>query len=62
MDERGNYSTHVFVREAEKVIKSHEPSKGPLFLYLPFQAVHGPDQVPESYRRPYESKGWSLRC
>lgn len=49
----GTYSTFLYAAAAEKVIASHDPSKGPLFLYLPFQAVHSPDQVPQSYIDKY---------
>ena len=27
----------------------------PLFIYLPFQAVHGPLQVPKQYKDPYKN-------
>lgn len=47
-----HYSTHLFTAEAVKVIGAHDVSE-PLFLYLAYQAVHGPDQAPEAYVEPY---------
>lgn len=46
------YSTHLIAKEACRLIREKNPDK-PLFLYLPFNAVHGPHQVPESYCEPY---------
>ena len=46
------YSTHLIAREACRMIREKNPDK-PLFLYLPFNAVHGPFQVPEKYSEPY---------
>jgi arylsulfatase B len=71
-DERGNYSTHVFTREAIRVINEHKDTMEdsrlqgkkhhPLFLYLAYQAVHNPDQVPSKYRDPYENTtGWDRK-
>ncbi|XP_077994636.1 arylsulfatase B-like [Glandiceps talaboti] len=55
----GEYSTELFTARAEKIIQSHNPDK-PLFLYLPYQAVHSanrkvPLQAPYKYtsRFPY---------
>lgn len=47
------YSTHLLAKRSVEIIKSHNP-KDPLFLYLPFQAVHGPNEVPPKYKRPYK--------
>jgi len=62
IDEHGNYSTHIFTREANRVIKQHsinEPGK-PLFLYLAYQAVHRPLQVPDEYVNMYANENqWS---
>jgi len=48
------YSTHLIAREAERRIQEHNTAK-PLFLYVPFNAVHGPHQVPEKYKAPFHS-------
>jgi arylsulfatase A-like enzyme len=51
------YSTHLIAREACRMIRERNTEK-PLFLYLPFNAVHSPLQVPENYSAPYkELKG-----
>jgi arylsulfatase A-like enzyme len=51
---RGVYSTHLFTARAVDLIRAHDPAvNGTLFLYLPFQGVHVPDQVPPSYMKPY---------
>lgn len=42
---KGVYSTHLFASRAESIINAHDPDKNALFLYMPFQAVHVPDQV-----------------
>nr|XP_022327230.1 arylsulfatase B-like [Crassostrea virginica] len=48
----GVYSAHLFARKASEVVKNHNTDK-PLFLYLPFQSVHAPLQVPDKYIQPY---------
>ncbi len=36
----GNYTTTLFTNEAENVIRHHNSSSGPLFLYLAHLAPH----------------------
>ena len=52
---------HSFTREAINVIERHSPTVGgggtpsssPLFIYLAWQNVHGPYEVPSKYRSIY---------
>jgi len=46
------YSTTLLAEEACRTIRDRQPGK-PLFLYLPFNAVHSPHQVPDRYLEPY---------
>ena len=52
----GEYSANLFSRKAVEVIESHK-SGDPLFLYLAFQSIHKPIQVPDSYSRRYQPYG-----
>ncbi|XP_071965862.1 arylsulfatase J-like isoform X2 [Antedon mediterranea] len=49
------YSTVLFAEKANAVINAHNKSHKSLFLYIPFQAVHSPLEVPASYAEPYKS-------
>jgi arylsulfatase A-like enzyme len=46
------YATHLLASEACRLIRMRDTAK-PLFLYLPFNAVHAPHQVPDRYTVPY---------
>lgn len=47
------YSTELLSREACRLIKAHPQGK-PLFLYLPFNGIHSPLQVPDKYLQGYD--------
>lgn len=55
-DDRENhdegYSTHLLAREAVRLVRERDKNR-PLFLYVPFNAVHTPLQVPANYAEPY---------
>jgi arylsulfatase A-like enzyme len=46
------YTTELIGREAVKILRN-QPKDKPLFLYVPFNAVHYPFEVPEKYKVPY---------
>jgi arylsulfatase A-like enzyme len=50
-DDEG-YSTHLLAKEACRLVRQERAK--PLFLYLPFNAVHAPHQVPGEYLKPYD--------
>lgn len=46
------YSTELIRNEAVRLIEEHDPQR-PLFLYVPFNAVHTPLQAPEPYLKRF---------
>ncbi|XP_045187096.1 arylsulfatase J-like isoform X2 [Mercenaria mercenaria] len=48
----GTYSTHIFGSKVKDIINEHDTEK-PVFIYISFQAVHAPLQVPEKYTEQY---------
>ena len=51
LEEEG-YSTHLVAKESCRLIRE-QPAGKPLFLYVAFNGIHAPHQVPESYKAPY---------
>ncbi|XP_067663023.1 arylsulfatase B-like isoform X2 [Haliotis asinina] len=50
----GPYSAMTFTARAEEIIRTHDKTK-PLYLYLPFQSVHAPLQVPQRFEDMYRN-------
>jgi arylsulfatase A-like enzyme len=46
------YSTHLLAKDAVQFV-TNNAGKKPFFLYVPFNAVHAPHQVPAEYTKPY---------
>ena len=47
------YSTDLIGDECVRLIEAHDGKK-PMFLYIPFNAVHGPDEAPAELKKKYE--------
>ena len=43
---RGQYSAQLLAARAEDIIRARNETAAPLFLYLPYQAVHAPLEAP----------------
>ena len=56
--EWGQYSTDLFTEKAVDIIQKHDPSQ-PLFLYLPYQAVHSANYIQPLQAPPDEIKKFS---
>ena len=51
---RGQYASDVFASEAVRIISQHAYNSS-LFLYLPLQLVHTPNEAPDRFRSLYSS-------
>lgn len=49
------YSTKTYAKRAVDIITEHKRKENPLFLYLAFQSVHTPLQVPKKYEKQYNN-------
>ncbi|ESO86974.1 hypothetical protein LOTGIDRAFT_235167 [Lottia gigantea] len=52
----GTYSTYVFTNRIIDIVNQHDTNT-PLFMYLPFQNVHAPIEVPKYYEDMYPHVG-----
>ena len=51
---RGQYASDIFTSEAVRIISQHSGNSS-IFLYLPLQLVHTPNEAPERLRNLYSS-------
>lgn len=58
------YSTDLIANEAVRVISEHrmERTKQPFFMYVAFNAVHGPLEEIPRYRDRYEKRQAAIKC
>ena len=58
------YSTDLIANEAVRVISQHrmERASQPLFMYVPFNAVHGPLEEIPRYRDRYDKRQAAIKC
>lgn len=58
------YATDLIANEAVRVISDHrmERTKQPLFMYVAFNAVHGPLEEIPRYRDRYEKRQAAIKC
>jgi arylsulfatase A-like enzyme len=60
------YSTDLIANEAVRVISQFRPEEGkskkPFFIYVPFNAIHGPLEEIPRYRDKYEKRQAALKC
>eukprot|EP01046_Picozoa_sp_COSAG06_P034704 COSAG06_NODE_3660_length_5055_cov_2.790153_5_plen_124_part_00 len=45
----GTYGGYTFTEEAVRIITDHDQSAAPLAMYIAFQNIHPPLQVPQNY-------------
>merc|ERR1719373_332582 len=45
----GEYDTYVYTNRAVELIKNHDQTKGPLYIYLAYHNCHGVVEAPDKY-------------
>jgi len=55
------YTTDLIAAEAERVIAAQSKDR-PFFIYVPFNAVHGPIDVVPRHGEKYGARGAALKC